>query len=399
MIILTTFETMSLHGNVSNISKDQCIQLSEKDAYLWLYSPLETIIVIGIFPCIGALGLLANMVFQIAVIRNPDLQTKTNYYLFSLAIFDEITIIGGDFMWFLGSYIASPVSYALPYQNCWLIVTIIDACLIGSYGLVSLVAFDRYVALCHPVIYRNKFTASTTKKIIVGNAIISTLFSSTYQRWGKNITLCVTWPDTQQYADLPTFINTCGAAYDFPFADILFFDIPFYIALILNIFMYAMIVRKISGLGANNSGTNESSNMRKQVARILIANAVVFTLSQIPYRVISVNDAKKFISGADFFTAEQHEKALIIGRMFLILNSVINPFIYGLASKFYRQEMKKVFCHRCQFEESKDCSSRSVFSIDGATAKSTGKVGIENSVYQRSGTTEIDIKSSNVNII
>ena len=364
---------MSLHGNVSNISEDQCIQLSEKDAYLWLYSPLETIIVIGIFPCIGVLGLLANVVFQIAVIRNPDLQTKTNYYLFSLAIFDEITIIGGDFIWFLGSYIASPVSYALPYQNCWLIVTIIDICLIGSYGLVSLVAFDRYIALCHPVTYRNKFTVSTTKKMIIGNAIISTLFSSAYQRWGKNITLCVIWPDTEQYVDLPTSINTCGAAYDFPFADILFFDIPFYIALILNIFMYAMIVRKILGLGAISSGTNVSSNMRKQVSRVLIANAVVFALSQIPYRVISINDAKKFTSGVGFFTAKQHEKALIIGRMFLILNSVINPFIYGLASKFYRQEMKKVFCHRCQSDEGKPRANTSVFFIEGARTQSSGK--------------------------
>ena len=348
LVILTTFETMSLHENVSNMSENQCIQLSEKDAYLWLYSPLEVIIIVGILPCFGALGFFASLAFQIAVIRNPNLQSKTNYFLFSLAICDEIVIIGAVFVWFIGSYIASPVSYAIPFQNCWLISTCLNACVIGSYGLVTLVAFDRYLTLCHPITYRNKFTASATKKMIIGNAIISALFSSAYQRWGKNITLCVIWPDTGQYEDLPTTINTCGPACDFRYADILFLDIPFYISLILNIFMYAMIVRKISELGSISSGTNESNVVRKQVVRVLLANAVVFMLSQIPYRIISINDAKEFTSGMSFLDAEEQEKALLIGRMFLVLNSAVNPFIYGLASKFYRQEMKKVFCQRCQ---------------------------------------------------
>lgn len=362
------------------MSEDQCIHLTDEDAYLWLYSPFETVIIIGVIPVAGTLGLLANLVFQIAVIKNPDLQTKTNYYLFSLSIFDEITIIGGGFVWFTGSYIASPVSYALPYQNCWLLVGIIVTCLIGSLGLVTLVAFDRYVALCHPVTYRNKFTVSSTKKIIIANAIVSAFLSAGFQRWGANITLCVIWPDTEQYADLPTSINTCGPAYHFPFADILFFDIPFYLALILNIFMYVMIVRKISGLGAISSGTNES-NMRKQVTRVLIVNGVVFALSQIPYRIISINDVKKFISGTGFFTPEGDEKALMIGRLCLTLNSVINPFIYGLTSKFYRKGMKKVFCYRCQSNGSKDHTSSSIVSISGPKSGPSGTSGIENAVY------------------
>ena len=83
---------MSLYDNASNMSEDQGIHLTDEDAYLWLYSPFETVIIIGIIPVAGTMDLLANLAFQIAVIRNPDLQTKTNYYLFSLAIFDEITI-------------------------------------------------------------------------------------------------------------------------------------------------------------------------------------------------------------------------------------------------------------------------------------------------------------------
>ena len=265
--------------------------------------------------------------------------------------------------------------------------------MIGSLGLVTLVAFDRYVALCHPVTYRNKFNVSTTKKIIIANAIISAFLSAGFQRWGKNVTLCVIWPDTDQYADLPTSINTCGAAYDFPFADILFFDIPFYIALILNIFMYVMIVRKISGLGAISSGTNES-NMRKQVTRVLIVNGVVFALSQIPYRIISINDVKKFITGTGFFTPEGDEKALIMGRLCLCLNSVINPFIYGLTSKFYRKGMKKVFCSRCQGRGSKDQPSSSIVSITGPKTEPSGTSGIENAVYTHP---ELEAKLTDMN--
>ena len=78
---------MSLYDNASNMSEDQCIHLTDEDAYLWLYSPFETVIIIGIIPVAGTMGLLANLAFQIAVIRNPDLQTKTNYYLFSFGDF------------------------------------------------------------------------------------------------------------------------------------------------------------------------------------------------------------------------------------------------------------------------------------------------------------------------
>ena len=60
----------------------------------------------------------------------------------------------------------------------------------------------------------------------------------------KNITLCIIWSGGELFAGLPTSISTCGAAFNFPFADLLFFDIPIYVAFALSIFMYDQIIQK-----------------------------------------------------------------------------------------------------------------------------------------------------------
>ena len=360
------------------VTPNQCINLTIEDALIWLYSPLETAIIIGILPCIGTIGLFANVIFQIAVMRNPNLRTKTNYYLFTLAVYDEIILVTASFVWYIGSYVASPVSYALPFHNCWLIVGAIVTCMLASTGLVTLVAFDRYIALCHPVIYRNKFTVKTTRKIIILNAIASAVINTGFQRFGKNITLCITWPDEELFAGPPASINTCDAAYDFPFADLLFFDIPIYVALALNIYMYVQIIRKISKL---ESSSSEPNNRRMQVARVLIINGLVYTICQLPYQLISASDIAKYASGTGFLTERQYENALIIGRMFLMINSFINPFIYGLASKFYHQEIKKVFCQRCTSKESQDPASNTVLSVSGPKLDPSGTLGVDNAAY------------------
>ena len=356
-----------------NATQNQCVNLTVDDAFIWLYSPLETTIIIGILPWVGALGLIANAVFQIAVIRNPNLQTKTNYYLFTLAVYDEIILVTTIFIWYVGSYIANPVSYALPFfHNCWFIVGAIVTCMLGSTGLVTLVTFDRYVALCHPVTYRNKFTVKTTRKIIIVNAIASAVISTGFQRWGKNVTVCIIWPEEERFAGLPTSINTYDTAYDFPFADLLFFDIPIYVALVMNIYMYVKIVRKISTL---ESSSSEPNNRCMQVARVLIVNGLVYAVCQLPYRLISASDIAKYATGNGFFTEGRYEEVLIIGRMFLEINSFINPFIYGLASNFYRQEIKKVFCQRCTDKESNtDPAKSTVFSISMFKPNPSGRL-------------------------
>ena len=97
---------------------------------------------------------------------------------------------------------------------------------------------------------------------------------------------------------------------------------------------------------------------------------------------MSISDIAKYVSGSGFLLMlRQYENALIIGRMFLIINSFINPFIYGLVSKFYRQEVKKMFCQWCTSKENQDMLSNTVFSLSGPKPDPGGTLGVDNAAY------------------
>ncbi len=103
---------------------------------------------------------------------------------------------------------------------------------------------------------------------------------------------CTLWPDDEEYRDLPTVIQFCGAMHP----DIVVFSelcksIPFFIAMVWNIYMYARIIYALTiddnSLAGNSNQQNagmasaQASRFKNQVARLLIVNGSLFFMCQV----------------------------------------------------------------------------------------------------------------------
>ena len=93
----------------------------------------------------------------------------------------------------------------------------------------------------------------------------------------------------------------------------------------------------------NQVEDNDSDKVRNQVARPLIATGIVFFICQLPYRLYALDDVIDDLFEVDFLDTQPKVTILVTGRLFLTLNSIINPYIYVFSCRHYRHAMKEAF--------------------------------------------------------
>ena len=83
-----------------------------------------------------------------------------------------------------------------------------------------------------------------------------------------------------------------------------------------------------------------SSNL--QVARMLIINGVVYFVCLAPFQFINFHGIIDRLTGRRLLNPYQHNVMIWFGRSLSVLNSAINPVIYGVTNSKYRQAFQQV---------------------------------------------------------
>ena len=103
----------------------------------------------------------------------------------------------------------------------------------------------------------------------------------------------------------------------------------------------SMMKRKIRG----HCRRQEMISAKIQVTRTLVLNNTIFFLCQLPIRMAYSSQILESI-GVDLLTKQQFSSVYNIGLACLMFNSSINPFLYVLCCKIYRDAFKQLCC-RC----------------------------------------------------
>ncbi len=155
---------------MSNLSCDQpVLNLSDLNTisdYLngLLFQPWEWIIYQVIWPLLIAFGVISNLLFLYTVIRAQLFRTTTYMYLTNLSIADIIALLLfgiPKIMIHHGSPLRSETHLLFYFSQ-------ISGYLFSSVYFVTLVSFDRFLAVCYPIKHRIiKGTKRTIKLIII----------------------------------------------------------------------------------------------------------------------------------------------------------------------------------------------------------------------------------------
>ena len=333
--------------------------VSDTKGCLFVYSAEEfpfrssfEIIALTIFtPIIVALGSMLNLAFLFVLYRIEEMQTLCNFYLANLTVADlgNLLTFGGSY---IDYYINSPkfetlhVGYAS--KHCALFGLYTYAAYSASVFFLSIVIFDRYMAICFPlkhmVMKRKPYVARLTC-ILWKVSFCMAAASSIYTVAGSG---CI------QDGSTLIKINFCiphQFGKELEVATILLDSCQFFFSFSACIFM-THIIHKLS-VRVNSSQSAITNKTRNKITRMLIINATIFFLCQFPYQIFNMDYVISDITGIHIIKNYLAMKIISwAGRVTNLVNSSINPILYSMVNDRYRKAFKAAFHLRCLTKES-----------------------------------------------
>ncbi|XP_060560440.1 neuropeptides capa receptor-like isoform X2 [Ruditapes philippinarum] len=278
------------------------------------------------------------------------MQTATNYYLFSLAISDLFILLlalPSEAYSILESY---PWRFGEIF--CYIKALLQEMTSYASVLTITAFTIERYVAICHPLM-AHKF-ANLSRSIIILSAI-----------WFISLVCALPYPlhtELFYYIDAEHNNGTpiaesliCNMpqryhstmVYIFQFSTFLFFVFPMSLLAVLYLMIaislrHAALQRVASQETQGNLGTPVSQS-GKSVFRMLVGVVVAFFTCWAPFHaqrlltlynrvwtplLLDIQSALFYISGVLYF-----------------VGSTVNPILYNVMSKRYREAFRETICH------------------------------------------------------
>uniref|UniRef100_A0A8C2EQW3 Trace amine-associated receptor 13c-like n=1 Tax=Cyprinus carpio TaxID=7962 RepID=A0A8C2EQW3_CYPCA len=279
------------------------------------------------FSLLSAWTVFLNLLVIISISHFKKLHTPTNLIILSLAVADMLV-----------GLIVMPVDAIKLIETCWYFGdTFCDVFMIIMVLLIStslsnlvLIAVDRYVAVCHPLLYPKKITM--TKTLI--SICLCWFFSSTY-----NIGYLISgrYFAASQRSDVCYGKCYLVISFSWTLTDLFFsFLLPctLIITLYLRIFYVAhQQVKVINSLMKSGKCVTEGSVRRKSESKAALTLGIIVTvylLCYIPY-VLSATSTTVMSSATVTFLLWS-----------LYFNSGLNPLIYALFYRWFKISVKHI---------------------------------------------------------
>ncbi|XP_059483581.1 neuropeptides capa receptor-like [Neocloeon triangulifer] len=284
-------------------------------------------------------GVLGNILVCVVIAKQPEMQTATNYYLFSLAIADVTTLLLGAFNELHQYWYAYQWKFGV--TACKLSLFIPEATSNASVLTILAFSMERYLAICHPLV---AYTMSGLKRalhIIIAVWLIGFVFALPYGFAARTGNLFEGQPDYDNFYKeivLCGFYNTNFLLEMLPYDElisVIFFFIPMAILIVLYTRIGLTIKRRV-----NVGETPTAQASKKAVIIMLIAVVTWFFICWAPLHLIRLFDEYMY----KFGLYDNQELLNIIIKCSFLFNATINPILYNIMSAKYRKAFKNTFC-------------------------------------------------------
>ncbi|XP_065113268.1 trace amine-associated receptor 13c-like [Paramisgurnus dabryanus] len=275
------------------------------------------------FSVLSVWTVFMNLLVIISISHFKKLHTPTNMFILSLAVSD--LLIG---------LIVMPLEAIKLIEKCWyfgdifcrLFLTILGILFTASLSILVLIAVDRYVAVCHPLLYPQKIT--TTKTLIIicvcWFTSLAYIFSITISLSHRKYTC---YGECTFIITFPWIITDLFLCFLFPCIII--------ISLYLRIFYVAyQQVKVINSLMRSGKHLTEGSVRRKSESKAALTLGIIVTVylfCWIPYYILSLTPNTSFTSATAY-----------VMLWMLYFNSALNPLIYAIFYPWFRTSVKHI---------------------------------------------------------
>ena len=271
------------------------------------------------------IGILLNSAFLFTLYRVKELQSATNVYLANLAIADELLLVTRlTRVWTIVGRFSCGISYLLIYMFAF-----------APVFFISLVALERYMAICRPITHRQTNSRAKALKLSLMAWIASFVMVASHIGAFRINQTCLVLSKATHFSIHFTLCQMDSWAY----VSIHVLDFcQFLLACVGNCTLYICIIRSLNKRKCN---ARQRSKERNHVAKMLSINACVFFICAAPIQVLDLirmilNVANYQLKNPSLMVHLPVSIAVAVAT----LNSAVNPIIYSVFNPDYR----KAFC-------------------------------------------------------
>ncbi|XP_075419486.1 olfactory receptor 7G2-like [Tenrec ecaudatus] len=284
-------------------------------------------IIFSLFLVIYLLTVFGNLLIVLTVTSDSHLQTPMYFFLSNLS-FNDIFLSTSTIPKMLvniQTHVRSITFTGCICQNFFVLTFIVfENCLLGA------MAYDRYVAICHPLRYRVIMNPCFCTLMVLLSLVISMMISLLHSLMILHLSFCTDLEIPQYFCELPQLLKIACSS-----------------TLINNIVLY--FVACISA-GVPLSGI------------IISYTKIVSSVMSIPsadgkYKAFSTCGSHLSVVSLFYGTGvgvyissiftQSSRKTAVVSVLYMVFPQMINPFIYSLRNKDIKVSLKKLFVRLC----------------------------------------------------
>ncbi|XP_063159026.1 olfactory receptor 6B1-like isoform X2 [Candoia aspera] len=276
-----------------------------------------------VFLFIYILTLLENTMIIVLIRTNSHLQ-KPMYLFLSHLSFLETWYISVTVPKLLINFLVTDKS--ISYEGCMAQLYFFLSLACTECVLLAVMAYDRYVAICHPLRYPLIMTAQLCLQLAVGSWLTGFLISMLKVFFISRLSFCGPNVINHFFCDISPLLNlsctdrSVAEMVDFVFA-LLIFTIP----LSVTIGSYVFIIGTILHIPTTQGKKKAFSTCASHLTVVIIFYSAVFFMYARPRRIHSSNNNK------------------LVSVVYTIVTPMLNPCIYCLRNQDVKEALKKCF--------------------------------------------------------
>uniref|UniRef100_A0A671PCG5 Trace amine-associated receptor 13c-like n=1 Tax=Sinocyclocheilus anshuiensis TaxID=1608454 RepID=A0A671PCG5_9TELE len=273
---------------------------------------------------LSAWTVFLNLLVIISISHFKKLHTPTNLLILSLAVADML--IG----------LVMPIEATRLTEMCWyfgdtfcgLYSIFIWMLLSASLSNLVLIAVDRYVAVCHPLLYPQKITMTKTLISISLSWVCSSTYNTAFVI--SNGYFDISRRTYTCYGECSVFVGFAWRVTD------LFMSFIFPCILIISLYLRIFYVvhqqvKVINTLMKSGKCVNEGSVRRKSESKAALTLGIIVTVylvCWIPYYICSISAVSS--------------TTINVLTWFMYMNSGLNPMVYALFYPWFKKTVKHI---------------------------------------------------------
>lgn len=213
------------------------------------------------------------------------------------------------------------ISYTACLIQCYFFIAMV----ITEYYMLAVMAYDRYMAICNPLIYSSKMSKGVCIRLIAGSYTYGFLSGLMETMWTYRLTFCGSNVINHFYcADPPLIRLSCSDTYIKETSMFVVAGFNLSNSLLIILISYIFILTAILRMHSAEGRSKAFSTCGSHLAAVTVFYGTLFCMYVTPPTDQSVEQSK------------------IIAVFYTFVSPMLNPIIYSLRNKDVKQAFQKL---------------------------------------------------------